>query len=189
MSTAMMYSFAQRPDCMVFDEPLYSNYLKKFAAVHRPYRAQLEQDVETSNEVLQRINAAGSEKLVYAKHMIKQLTDDIDMDLLCAPGSRHVILIRNPLDLIMSWTTKSDVHKGGDNDPTNLLELVNLFMTLRRRTGKAPVVVDTDLLKLNPERVLSATCAQLSIPFFADQLSWPAGPKPDIDGYVYASFM
>lgn len=178
-----MYSFAQRPDCSVLDEPLYANYLKRFASVHRPYRAQLEQEVETGNQVLDRINTTSSEKLVYAKHMMKQLTDDLDMDLLCTPNSRHVILIRNPLDQIMSWTTKKDVHKGqNDADATNLLELVTLFMTIRRRTGIAPVVVDTDLLKTDPERVLSAMCSQLRIPYFTEQLSWPPGPKPEIDG-------
>ena len=28
ISTAMMYSFAQRPDTIVFDEPLYAHYLR-----------------------------------------------------------------------------------------------------------------------------------------------------------------
>jgi hypothetical protein len=179
----MMYSFAQRPDCQVFDEPLYSNYLKRFAAVHRPYRSQLEQEVETGNQVLQRIDNAGTEKLVYAKHMIKQYTDDLDIDLLCTPGSRHVLLIRNPLEMIMSWNNKGAVHQGGkDDDPTNLLELVNMFMLIRRKTGIAPVIIDTDLLKTDPERILSAACVQLNIPFHVEQLSWPAGPKPEIDG-------
>ena len=30
ISTAIMYSFAQRPGCSVFDEPLYGIYLKDF---------------------------------------------------------------------------------------------------------------------------------------------------------------
>lgn len=183
MSTAMMYSFAQRSDCRVFDEPLYANYLKKFASVHRPYRSQLDQDVETGNEVLKRLDNEGNDKLVYAKHMIKQFTDDLDMELLCSPGSRHILLIRNPLEMIMSWNNKGDVHKdGSDLDATNLLELVNMFMNIRRKTGIAPVIIDTDLLKTDPERILSFACSQLGIPFQKQQLSWPAGPKPEIDG-------
>ena len=34
ISTALMYSFAQRSDCKVFDEPLYAHYLSKSAARH-----------------------------------------------------------------------------------------------------------------------------------------------------------
>ncbi|MGD8481270.1 MAG: sulfotransferase family protein, partial [Gammaproteobacteria bacterium] len=34
VSTAMMYSFAQRPDTRVLDEPLYGHYLKSSGARH-----------------------------------------------------------------------------------------------------------------------------------------------------------
>ena len=31
ISTALMYSFAQRPQCKVFDEPLYAHYLSNIS--------------------------------------------------------------------------------------------------------------------------------------------------------------
>ena len=34
ISTALMYSFAQRKDTRVIDEPLYAHYLKKSGAKH-----------------------------------------------------------------------------------------------------------------------------------------------------------
>jgi hypothetical protein len=34
ISTAMMYSFSQRPDTIVFDEPLYAHYLRATGVVH-----------------------------------------------------------------------------------------------------------------------------------------------------------
>lgn len=34
ISTALMYSFAQRPGCAVFDEPMYGVYLKKLDPDH-----------------------------------------------------------------------------------------------------------------------------------------------------------
>lgn len=39
-STSLMYSFAQRTDTVVLDEPLYANYLN-LTGVPRPYREQV----------------------------------------------------------------------------------------------------------------------------------------------------
>ncbi len=35
ISTALMYSFAQRPGCKVFDEPLYAHYLRNVSEENR----------------------------------------------------------------------------------------------------------------------------------------------------------
>jgi hypothetical protein len=34
----------------------------------------------------------------------------------------------------------------------------------------------------NPELYVQQICSKLSIPYFEQQLTWVAGPKPDIDG-------
>lgn len=77
LSTAMMYSFAQRGDCQkVFDEPLYAQHLHAFPEIFRPYRAELcDKNTETCNEVLERLNSEAQQQhsVVYAKHMIKHL--------------------------------------------------------------------------------------------------------------------
>lgn len=52
-----------------------------------------------------------------------------------------------------------------------------LFVAIERETGSPPIVVDSDLLKSDPEGVLRELCVRLGIPFFPEQLSWPAGPK------------
>lgn len=186
LSTAMLYSFAQRPDCQVFDEPLYANYLRTFATLHRPYRHQLlEAEPRSSNEVLASIIDASKSKMVFVKHIVKQCTDEIDFDLLTTPGTRHIFLIRNPLDMIMSWNVKNHVHnESQDIYGTTVIELVALFTKLKSRTGIAPVVVDVDELVKDPEGILSNVCQNLNIPFYSEQLSWPEGPKPEIDGFL-----
>ncbi|CAK9167487.1 unnamed protein product, partial [Ilex paraguariensis] len=40
LSTSLMYSFAQRDDIEVLDEPLYANFLRA-TGVDRPYREEL----------------------------------------------------------------------------------------------------------------------------------------------------
>ena len=76
LSTAMMYSFAQREDqCKVFDEPLYPQYLLANPEIFRPYRDELCDGATAScNDVLNDLNAeAMNHSVVYAKHMIKQM--------------------------------------------------------------------------------------------------------------------
>jgi hypothetical protein len=163
----------------------YAAYLRQFPDTFRPYREELlAAEQETSREVLQKLlKSSETHKVVFAKHMGRHFMDGLDTELLMAPGSKHVILIRNPLELIMSWNVKGAIHN--ESNPfeiTNLHELVNIYMRVRKLTGTAPLVVDMDALKREPEKHLRGLCAALDIPFYQAQLSWPAGPKPGVDG-------
>jgi hypothetical protein len=115
---------------------------------------------------------------------------DVDKSQLHTPNSEHILLIRNPMDMILSWDTKSSNH-GEENsaggDSTGLHSLVQLFIDLRKRTGKIPIVVDVDMLIEHPEHVLTLMSARLNLPYDPNQLHWPAGPKPSIDG-LWASY-
>lgn len=188
-----MYSFAQRPNCKIFDEPLYANYLRYYPDVTRPYREEfLKTSPETAAEVIQKMNDCSATQLVFAKHIAKFFTGDVDLRSLCTEGSRHVMLIRNPLDMIMAWNKVEDVHgsagEEADGDPTNLLDMVQIFTKVRKITGRTPIVLDADNLKGDGAEVaLTELCRRLEIPFHKEQLSWPPGPKPDIDGF-WASY-
>lgn len=74
LSTATMYAFSSRPECKVYDEPLYANYLRCNQKIHRPYREELVADTRSASEVLQAIHSASSQHtLTYVKHVVKQL--------------------------------------------------------------------------------------------------------------------
>lgn len=135
------------------------------------------------NQVLKNLSTMNSgKKFVIAKHISKQL-DGLDRTLLYTSNSKHVILVRDPLDMISSWNVKNEVHKEGCSlEATSLPHMVQLYSDIRQNTGHPPVVVDSNILKSYPREILTSLCAELSIPFFEEQLSWPAGPKPDIDG-------
>ena len=49
VSTALMYSFAQRSDTTVFDEPLYAHYLKESGVIH-PGREEVLLEQENEGE-------------------------------------------------------------------------------------------------------------------------------------------
>lgn len=203
LSTATMYSFAQRDDITVFDEPLYAHWLAKYPHVYRPYREELlkAQDTNGNNVLKMLASAPTPEKpIAFAKHIVKQLIDtDKNLLLFGREGSptgtnspspstppvtiKNVFLIRDPLDMIASWDVKNGVHQEGCTlEATSLPQMVLLFSEIRSLTGSPPIVVDSSLLKKYPREILTELCKRLEIPFQESQLSWPAGPKPDIDG-------
>mmetsp|Transcript_10578 Transcript_10578/g.17246 ORF Transcript_10578/g.17246 Transcript_10578/m.17246 type:complete len:670 (-) Transcript_10578:128-2137(-) len=187
LSTATMYSFAQRPDTSVVDEPLYPYWLNNHPEIFRPYRKELLEKGNTDgNAVLRDIatKLAPGKSILFLKH-ISKFAVGIDRRLLYAPNAKHVFLVRDPLEMIMSWGEKSSVHQDTEEcslESMGLPVLVDLYSCIRRHTGVTPVVADSNMLRDEPEAVLRSLCDRLSIPFYPEQLQWPAGPKPDIDG-------
>ena len=73
LSTATMYSFSSRPDCRIFDEPLYPNYLRYFPELHRPYREEfLSQNTQSGTNMINFINQVVECSLVNAKNITKR---------------------------------------------------------------------------------------------------------------------
>jgi hypothetical protein len=85
--------------------------------------------------------------------------------------------------MVVSWSAKNAVHHEGCTlNATSLPHMVQLFSEIRSSTGSYPIVVDSSLLKVRPKEILAELCRRLEIPFYEEQLSWPSGPKPEIDG-------
>lgn len=186
LSTATMYSFAQRPDCKVFDEPLYASHLKKNPELYRPYRDKLLNVSECDGNVF--LNSLSSHfnentKLLVCKHITKQL-EGINHAALFNDQSRHVFLIRDPIDIITSWNDRQSVHREGCTlEGLCFPQMVQLFSEIRTKAKSfTPIVIDSNILKHHPREVLMILCNKLDIPFYEEQLSWKAGPKPEIDG-------
>ncbi|KAG5244873.1 branched-chain-amino-acid aminotransferase protein [Salix suchowensis] len=175
LSTSLMYSFAQRDDMEVLDEPLYATFLKAFD-VERPYREELLSKMESDGDkvVKEIIFAPGEKKYRFCKHMSKQRLPGLPSDLI--KKGKHFILIRNPLDILPSF---------GKVVPPSFLdlglaELVSIYNDLCQ-LGKRPPVIDATDLVQNPEATLHSLCEDLGIPFQDSMLRWEAGPKL-IDG-------
>jgi hypothetical protein len=119
--------------------------------------------------------------VVFAKHIGKFLVN-LDKKLLFNCDSLHIILIRDPLAMIMSWENSKDVHQEESSlEGTCLPQLAQVYSDVRRLGGCDAIIVDVDLLQNNPEPILRELCRRLGIDFLPEQLEWPAGPKP-IDG-------
>lgn len=188
LSTATMYSFGHRPDTAVVDEPLYAHWLQRHPDVFRPYRDELfAAQKADGNEVLQDLMNRNDKPVIFLKHVAKQFVD-INKSILYHPRARHVFLVRNPMDMILAWERKAEVHKEDCSLETLGLPIMcELYSDIRRNTQEDPIVVDSDLLKQYPREVLTELCNKLKIPFHEEQLKWEAGPKPNMDG-LWASY-
>lgn len=178
VSTALMRSWENRPDTVVVDEPLYAFYLDRTGIDH-PGRAEVIASQPVSWRTVLRQLTDGplppGRPVCYAKHMTHHLLPEVDRDAL-AP-LRHAFLIRDPAELLASYAR---VRATPTLDDLGLWQQAEIF----DRFG-GPVIDSHDLLD-RPEAVLRALCAALGVPFSAQMLHWPAGPR-DTDG-VWAPY-
>ena len=101
VSTALMYSFAQREDTSVFDEPLYAHYLKKSGAKH-PAREEVLSSLDNDgNKVVQEVILQESNKILFHKLMTHFLLD-INTEFLSLVT--NIIFIRDPKEIIASYS-------------------------------------------------------------------------------------
>lgn len=175
LSTSLMYSFAQRDDMEVLDEPLYGNFLR-VTGVERPYPEEVLSKMESDgNKVIKEIIFSPcAKKYRYCKQMAKHRLPGLTDELM--KKGKHFLLIRNPLQILPSF----DKVSAPSFLELGLAELVSIYSELCQ-AGKPPPVIDADDLEAAPEAVLRGICDDLGIPFQPSMLKWEAGPKP-IDG-------
>lgn len=173
LSTSLMYSFAQRDDTEVVDEPLYAHYLRVTGA-QRPYREELSAKMETDgNKVFHDVIMGRCQKRYrYCKHIAKQRTPCLTNQLM--KTGKHFILIRNPLDSLPSF----DNIIPASSDELDLVQLVAIYNELKR-LGHPPAIVDAKDLQTNPEGILHSLCTSLGISFQTSMLRWDAGGRKE----------
>ncbi|WP_420644081.1 sulfotransferase family protein [Candidatus Leptofilum sp.] len=170
ISTALMYSFAQRADTAVFDEPLYAHYLSKTPA--REYHPGAEEVIATmendGEKVVQDLILGNqSAPVLFFKHMTHHL-NDLDWDFM--HQTVNVILTRDPYEMLSSYAKQ--VEKPALHDVGYALHLK--LLDYLRSIGQNPPVLDSKQTLLNPRGVLTQLCQQIGILFDEAMLRWPA---------------
>ena len=184
LSTALMYSFAQRSDTTIVDEPLYGYYLKESGANH-PGRDEIINEMNTDGKTVIRNMATQNfnQPVVFFKGMAHHIFGFEYEHLL---AFTNIIYIRNPYQTIASFAKVVD-------NPTietiGILPQIRIFQFLKEK-GKIPIILDSGKLLENPPVILEKLCNKLEIPFEENMLSWKAGARPE-DGiwakYWYAN--
>lgn len=174
ISTALMYSFAQRDDTKVMDEPFYGYYLSQSSnRVKHPSQEEIIKEMELDlKRVVKSINQSSESQNVFVKGMAHHMImDEPDFML----NWTNVILIRHPKKLIASF---SKVIPDPNLTDIGIAKAAALFQYLKSH-GNTPVVIDSDELMVDPENYLRKLCRILNIPFDAGMLSWEQGGIPE----------
>lgn len=175
VSTALMYSFAQRSDISVVDEPLYGHYLRTTGARH-PAHDDVMAAMNCSGElvmraIIERQTVKPSPRL-FLKHMAHHL---VDLDLGFLHQTTNIFLIRDPRDMLPSLTVQLPHASLTD---TGLKRQWKLFEELRN-TGQKPAILDSRLLLSDPATILQQLCSHLGLNFEPCMLRWEAGARPE----------
>jgi hypothetical protein len=175
LSTALMYAFANRPDCVAVDEPFYAAYLTATGLIHPMQDAVLASQPADPAAVAQSLLAPlpPGKTLFYQKHMTHHMQPgwpDGWMD-----SVTHAFLIRHPARVVASYLAKRENPTLAD---LGFTQQAAIFDRVADRLGHAPPVIDSADIRAAPEPALRALCAALAIPFDPAMLAWPAGPKP-----------
>ena len=179
ISTALMRSWENRPDCRVVDEPLYAYYLEQTGLDH-PVREQVIAAGQPDWQVVvDELTAPGPAAggIYYQKHMTHHLIPQLPRGWI---GSlTNVLLIRDPAEVVASYVrSRSDVVA----EDIGLVQQTELYDQLG---GDVPVMDSADFLR-DPEAYLRWLCSYADVPFTDRMLHWPAGPR-DSDG-VWAPY-
>ena len=180
ISTALMYSFANRNDVKVIDEPLFGYFLN-YSGAWRPSRKEVLATMELipENIIEQIVNPTINKPVFFIKNMANHL---IDLNWSFLDNFYNIILTRDPKDMLMSYSK----HIG---NPTMLDTCYEIQVELiEYLTNKAIpfVVVDSKEILQNPEKALKRICSLASIPFSVEMLNWEKGPLKE-DG-IWAKY-
>jgi Sulfotransferase domain len=186
ISTAMMRSWENRPDCVVVDEPFYAYYLD-YSGRDDPGRDEIIAAGPTDwREVVAEMTGpvSGEPAVFYQKQMPHHLTPEIDLGWV--EGLRNALLIREPHEVVASYIrSRPDVTR----EDIGMVQQVELYDRLAARGDPPPVIDAADFLRA-PEAYLRWLCDWLGVEFTDRMLRWPPGPR-DTDGvwapYWYAA--
>ena len=181
ISTALMYSWSNRLDTKVIDEPWYAYYLFRKQLNYHPGSNDILEYLPTNwDEVLNKLIFRKVDKPIYfIKGMSQHLLEE---DLSFLLQIENVFLIRNPAKLITSFSKII-------NQPT--IEDIGIkheweIFTYLQSKGIEPIVIDAYDILLDPKKVLKKLCSLLGVDFSERMLFWDKGPK-EIDG-IWAKY-
>lgn len=173
VSTALMYSFRQRTDTTVVDEPLYAHYLTRSGVVH-PGRDEVlaHQDADGERVVRDVILGEVPTPVLFVKNMGHHLRG---LDWSFLGQVENVILTRDPAEMLPSLIQQLPEP---DLEGTGLPVQVELLDAMLA-DGTDPLVLDSRLLLTDPPGVLTRLCTAVGLDFEEVMLSWPPGPVPE----------
>lgn len=174
ISTALMRSFENRPDCNVIDEPLYGYYLQRTGLAH-PGGDEIVRSMDcdwrsVAANLCQR--HPGSCSVYYQKQMTHHILPEVELDF--TDCLENCFLIREPRRIIASYLR---VRPDFTLEELGFPQQWQLFNRVADKLGVAPPVLDSAQVLNAPEKNLRALCKAVGIGFSEAMLQWPAGAR------------
>ena len=183
ISTALMRSWESRSDTFVIDEPFYAHYLS-VTNVDHPGRDEIIQNGETDQSVVSKgliSDIDDSCSIYFQKHMTHHMIPSVGREWM--KDVVNCFLIRDPKDMILSYTK---VNSNLSMHSLGLEEQYELFEYVTKINGRAPYVVDSKDILLDPRKTLCLLCEKIGVVFSEEMLSWSKGVR-DTDG-IWAKY-
>src|SRR3954470_1659284 len=151
----MMYSFAQRPDTIAFDEPLYAHYLR-VTGIDHPGKEEILASQESNGEkvVQQIILGEHNKPVVFFKQITHHLVE-LNEDFL--GKVYNILFIRDPKQIISSY---AQVRPDVTMQDIGIEKQWHLFNQLKKNYYHFIVLDSNEILK-GPEKVLRDLCEAL----------------------------
>jgi len=172
VSTALMYSFAQRSDTEIFDEVLYAHYLSETGIDHPGREIIMKTQENNGEKVVQNLILKERSKVSFFKLMTHFL---VNLNTNFLNKVQNIILIRNPKEIIHSY---NKVIPNPSIEDIGVKMQYELYQDLLK-LGSAPLVLDAEFLLKDPKGILVKLCDLLNISFEEGMLSWEKGGRKE----------
>lgn len=171
ISTLMLYSFAQRQDANVLDEPLHGYYLG-YSGQDRIYREEVIQSMDVDpDRILDTLVYCDLNKpLLFIKNITNQIIG-LQWDFIL--NFKNVLLIQSP-ELMLK---KYNQHIPNLNLLDTSYEVQYHLMLYLIEQGIEPIVVEESKLLANPTDQMEKLCKKLNISFDPEMMQWGKGAK------------
>lgn len=173
LSTALMYSFGNRTDFDVVDEPFYAAYLSATETDH-PLKAEIIAAGQTDPEKAISAWLETDSEHSYMKHMSHHMLAGFPLNW--AKECTNIHLIRHPARVVASYAAKREHVTFED---IGFRQQAEIFEKL------GGIVLDSFDIRSDPKMALSGLCASIGLPFDKAMLNWPKGGH--INDGVWAS--
>jgi hypothetical protein len=169
-----MYSFGNREDTAIVDEPLYGYYLKTTSAKdYHPSAQEIMASMDCDGErVIQDLLSFDEKPIYFIKHMTHHLLN-LNLDFL--EEMQHILLTREPKAMIASFSKVIPYPTAKDLGYEDHIKLMAVF----KQRGIPFHVVDSKEILEQPKERLKEVCNAVGIPFFESMLNWSAGARKE----------
>ena len=170
ISTALMYSFAQRIDTKVVDEPFYTYYLTHVnTKVDHPGKREIINSQSSNiNEIVSKMEMFMEKDVLFIKNMTHHLAKT---NVNFSRNWYHIILTRSPQSAYISF-------KKVISNPTVLdlgyKEQYAIALKFKKKNIPFYILSSEELLN-SPKKELENLCDYLKINFDNNMLSWDRG--------------